>query len=471
MKTTFKSNNIFSAIFTVFFLLVLVSNAFANSINPYRIIIKLKNMPQVSSSQAIQPYLNNLSNTIGLDIAKVQPMADGAYVLIFAPNKIQQLASKTNSTVNATFKHIIELLAKRNDMLFAIQDEIIKVDPQPNTAKTIKVSHADQWDEQVPEDSIPSNPSWGVNLEKAWDITRGSSDIVVAVIDTGIATNTDLNDNILAGYNFVDDNDDPTDGGPGYHGTHVSGTIAANGTIFGMAPRTKIVPIKVLNDAGLGSISNVVNGIYWAVNDAVPGTPANPNPAKVLNLSLNAIGDCLQIYQDAVNAARAKDATVVIAAGNNNGEAASSRPGNCSGVIDVAATNWKGIRASYSNYGTTVTLGAPGGMTYSAILPSGILSTTKNGYQYKQGTSMAAPHVAGIAALLYSIKSTFTPDEIETILINSVHTFNTSSGVASPYDCVTAPKTCGAGLVDAYAAVVEAQSMVKASYYKTTIDK
>ncbi|MEU6626612.1 S8 family serine peptidase, partial [Streptomyces litmocidini] len=231
----------------------------------------------------------------------------------------------------------------------------------------------------------------GMNVPAAWDKTTGSG-VTVAVIDTGYAAHSDLASNVIAGYDFISTSADARDGngrdadakdegdwnatdgecGTGskastssWHGTHVAGTIAAvtNNTkgIAGIAYNAKIQPVRVLGKCG-GSSSDIADAITWASGGSVPGVPANPNPARVINMSLGgASSTCPSVYQTAINGAVSRGTTVVVAAGNSNANASGFTPANCSGVITVASTNRAGARSYYSNYGTIVDVAAPGG--------------------------------------------------------------------------------------------------------------
>jgi len=322
----------------------------------------------------------------------------------------------------------------------------------------------------------------GLRAPAAWDSADGSG-VVVAVLDTGYRPHTDLNANILPGYDMISDtfigndgsgrdNDarDPGDwvaagacgdGQPAqaqdssWHGTHVAGTVAAltnnNSGVAGVAYKAKVVPVRVLGKCG-GYTSDIADGIIWASGGTVAGVPANANPAKVINMSLGGAGTCDSTTQAAINSARSRGTVVVIAAGNDNDNANNYNPGNCAGVVNVAATNRNGGRAYYSNYGTSVDVAAPGGAQSSANDSNGVLSTHNSGtttpgsdvYTYMQGTSMAAPHVAGVAALILQKKPTATPDEVESILKTTTRSF--------PATCTS----CGSGIVDAAAAVTKA---------------
>jgi serine protease len=318
----------------------------------------------------------------------------------------------------------------------------------------------------------------GLNLPAAWDKSTGTG-IVVAVIDTGYRPHADLAANILPGYDFIIDtavsNDgnardnnaqDPGDavvagecgtGSPAqdesssWHGTHVAGTIAAvtnNGSgVAGVAYGAKVVPVRVLGKCG-GYTSDIADGIVWASGGTVANIPANPNPARVINMSLGGSGACDTTSQNAINSARSRSTVVVVAAGNSNANAGNFSPASCSGVITVAATNRSGGRAYYSNYGSVVAVAAPGGDVRSSSA-NGILSTLNAGatapgadnYAYYQGTSMAAPHVAGVVALMLAKNSALTPDEVATRLKASTRAF--------PATC----SQCGTGIVNASAAV------------------
>lgn len=322
----------------------------------------------------------------------------------------------------------------------------------------------------------------GLRAPAAWDQADGTG-VVVAVLDTGYRPHADLNANILPGYDMISDSfigndgsgrdNDPKDPGDwvavgacgggeptqaqdsSWHGTHVAGTIAAvtnnNSGVAGVAYKAKVVPVRVLGKCG-GYTSDIADGIIWASGGTVSGVPANANPAKVINMSLGGSGACDSTTQAAINSARSRGTVVVIAAGNDNDNANNYNPGNCSGVVNVASTNRNGGRAYYSNYGTSVDVAAPGGAMNSANDSNGVLSTYNTGtttpgsdsYGYSQGTSMAAPHVAGVAALVLQKKPTATPDEIESILKTTTRAF--------PATC----SNCGTGIVDAAAAVTKA---------------
>jgi serine protease len=217
--------------------------------------------------------------------------------------------------------------------------------------------------------------------------------------------------------------------------------------VAGVAFGAKVLPIRVLGKCG-GYTSDIADGITWASGGSVSGLPANPNPARVLNLSLGGGGSCDSTTQTAINGARGRGTVVVVAAGNSNSNAANFSPASCSGVITVAATNRSGGRAYYSNYGAVVDVAAPGGDVRTSSA-NGILSTLNSGSSgpgadslaYYQGTSMATPHVAGVVALMLSKNPALTPDQVESLLKGSTRAF--------PATC----SQCGTGIVNANAAV------------------
>jgi serine protease len=315
----------------------------------------------------------------------------------------------------------------------------------------------------------------GIRAEQAWGYTTGKGSIV-AVVDTGVLPHADLLPNLLPGYDMIADTATANDGDgrdadatdPGdyvlagecgsttainssWHGTHVAGTIAAVGNnaegVAGVAFGAKVMPVRALGKCG-GYTSDIADAITWAVGGTVAGAPANPTPARVINMSLGGASSCGTTLQTAINTARSKNAVVVVAAGNSNTDASKFSPANCGGVISVAATGRDGGKAYYSNYGSTVDLAAPGGSMNTGSA-DGILSTLNTGtqqaqadtYAYYQGTSMATPHVAGVAALMLSANPALTPDQVESLLKSTARAF--------PQAC----SGCGAGIVDANAAV------------------
>ena len=262
----------------------------------------------------------------------------------------------------------------------------------------------------TPNDSDYDN-QWNMRqmfFPDAWDVITDASSVIVAVVDTGVDTDhSDLIDNLIAGQNFVSDIDgnvypDDYDDQNG-HGTHVAGIIGAcgnNGTgVAGTAWQVKIMPVRVLDAEGNGYTSTIAKGINWAVE----------NGANIINLSLGGKSND-PLLKTAIDNAVAHGVTVIAAAGNHdsfNSSTAVCYPAQYANVIAVAALDADGNVASYSNYGPAVDFCAPGGDTNTAIY-----STLNNDtYGYEAGTSMACPHISGLAALLYADNIT-TPSAI-----------------------------------------------------------
>ena len=327
----------------------------------------------------------------------------------------------------------------------------------------------------------------GINAPEAWDVSTGDG-VVVAVLDTGIVAHPDMDANMLAGYDFISDAavsrrptdervpgahdygdwydagecDEPVAAGSSFHGTHVAGTIAElsnNGMgMAGVAHDAKVLPVRVLGKCG-GYTSDIADAIVWAAGGDVPGVPANAFPAEIINMSLGGSGSCAAISQAAINQAVALGTTVVVAAGNSGAEVANYSPASCDNVVSVAATGIDGARAYYSNYGAKIDLAGPGGGTEDSA--EGFIWQANNdsatspelgspSYVGMAGTSMAAPHVAGVVALVQSAvvasgAAPKTPAEIEAILVDSARPFP-----------VTPDEVIGSGLLDAPAALAKA---------------
>lgn len=342
-----------------------------------------------------------------------------------------------------------------------------------------------------------SHPVGGANINNAWDIADGDG-VTVAVLDTGITRHPDIAMSLAdAGYDFITDGfvsgrdtDGRVSGGwdtgdwdnvepylseclspnpsaSSWHGTHVSGTVAEltnNGLgMAGVAHKAKVLPVRVLGHCG-GSTSDIADAIVWASGGHVDGVPDNQNPAQVINMSLGGPGTCTaqsatgQAIADAIS----RGTTVVVAAGNDTTDVSRFSPANCPGVIAVASNGITGRRAFYSNFGSGITLSAPGGGVYPNDGYSGTpindgyvwsainTGTTVPGdaaYGGMAGTSQASPHVAGTVALMLSATkaagvATPAPAVIKSLLISTARPFP-----------VAPDQPIGAGIVDARAAV------------------
>jgi len=323
----------------------------------------------------------------------------------------------------------------------------------------------------------------GINLPRTWDTNKGA-DVKVAVIDTGILPNhADIagSPNLVQGFDmmsntrFSNDGDgrdaDPTDPGdavsagecgPGdpaqsdsWHGTHVAGTIGVGRTnngagVAGVNWNVKVQAVRVLGKCG-GTIEDINDAIRWAAGLPVPGVPNNTPPAKVINMSLGGGGTCAQSpsTQRAIDDAVAAGTSVVVAAGNSADDASGYLPAGCNNVITVAASDFRGrLVTRYSNFGSTVEILAPGGDVDRDDNrdgdPDGVLSMVRGGYAYYNGTSMAAPHVAGVAALVLAVNPSASPAQVLAQLQDT----------AVPRSSVECPRPCGAGLLNAFAPFV-----------------
>ncbi|WP_213999065.1 S8 family peptidase [Arsukibacterium sp.] len=415
---------------------------------------------QQRKAEIMQRRAERLSSRGGENMRYVRQMALDKRAVFRAE---RQLSKKET-------QRMLSLLAQDDEVELVEEDLILRASYTPNDTQ-----YNNQWHYY--------EATGGLRAPAAWDNATGQG-VVVAVLDTGYRPHVDLNANLLPGYDMISDafigNDgngrdsdarDPGDWvdtgecgngyppsfqGSSWHGTHVAGTIAAvsnnNSGVAGVAFNAKVVPVRVLGKCG-GYTSDIADGIIWAAGGSVSGVPANPNPASVINMSLGGGGACNSATQSAINVARNNGAVVVVASGNDNDNANNYNPGNCAGVVNVAATGRNGGRAYYSNYGSSIDVAAPGGAMNSANDSNGVLSTYNTGtttpgsdsYGYSQGTSMAAPHVAGVAALIKQAKPAATPDEVESILKSTARSF--------PATC----SSCGTGIVDANAAVLAAQ--------------
>lgn len=352
--------------------------------------------------------------------------------------------------------------------------ELMAEDPDVEYAEPdlLNFTTATSNDSRISEQWGFKDSTAGSNVFGAWDLATGSG-VRVAVLDTGYRPHRDLLANILPGMDMIattsraNDGDgrdadaqDPGDYGTcdgvlkssGWHGTHVAGTIVAQANnsegVAGVAYDAKVVPVRVLGVCG-GYTSDIADGIIWAAGGNVPNLAVNANPVQVINMSIGGIGACGTTYQNAINYATGRGVNVVVSAGNDNVDTSGQRPANCSGVINVASTSSSGARSSFSNFGAMVTLAAPGSSILSTI-DTGTTAPVGDGYGNKSGTSMAAPHVAGAVALMLSANPSLSPTQVSEIL-------------RSTAKAVTCPAGCGAGLLDARAAVTKAKSLLTTS--------
>jgi serine protease len=301
----------------------------------------------------------------------------------------------------------------------------------------------------TPDDDFYDPYQWNmtrIGMEEAWDISTGNG-AIVAIIDTGVKQSlADLAEtNFIAGYDFVNNDDNPTDDAG--HGSHVCGTVAQstnnNGIgVAGIAYNSTIMPVKVLNSKGSGTWDQVADGIRYAAD----------NGADIINLSLGGTVDGTTL-ENAVNYAWDNGVVVVCAAGNSN-SSAPYYPAYYANSIAVTATNYLDEKASYSNYGSWVDMSAPGGDSNDyngdgygdGILQNTFSRRSGDGYYFYTGTSMASPHVAGVAALVKACNPSLTNADVRTILETT----------AEDIGKLEWDQYFGNGIVDAFAAALQA---------------
>lgn len=397
----------------------------------------LQDRDAAALQRSLAAAANGVAAGKALGLAKLRRISTGAFVV---------RTSRRLDSVEAA--SLIRQLAVEPNVLYVEADQLLQPLLTPNDPR-----YRDQWGyfESV----------GGVRADAAWDSATGDG-VVVAVLDTGITRHSDLNANMVGGYDMITDlemaadgdgrDPDPTDPGDSHngqfstwHGTHVNGTVAAltsNGVgVAGTAFDAQVQMVRVLGKGG-GFLSDIVDAVVWASGGSVAGVPANANVAEVINMSLGGSGSCPTSMQGAIDSAVGRGTAVVVAAGNNGLDVANTNPANCNNVIAVAATDRNGARASFSNWGSRVDLSAPGVGIWSTF-NSGSTFPGDETYGTKNGTSMSAPHVAGVVALMQSVASTpLTPAAVESTLKSTARPL--------PVACSLG---CGAGIVDAKAAV------------------
>ena len=431
-----------------------------------RLIVKLRSAPGTAQPAAGDSNrVHALSSAAGVVLTRLRAAADGAQVValpgVMSLPEAEALAAR---------------LQQNPDVLYAEPDRILRPLLAPNDT-----TYGQQWNLW---------DTFGVGMEAAWNISTGSSGIVVAVIDTGIVAHAELaGARTLPGYDFVSDTFIANDGDardadasdPGnwvtaqeitdnpsicsgstaedssWHGTAVAGVIAAIGNngvgIAGINWGSNILPVRVMGKCG-GYSSDIMDGMRWAAGLAVAGVPNNANPAHILNLSLGGPGTCGAFEQAAINEIASLGKVIVVAAGNENSDAANFFPASCNGVITVAATTHTGSKSAISNFGTAVAISAPGGEVFDGILTLsnlGIQGPAADHYAYAYGTSLATAQVSGIASLMLSVQPLLIPSQVRSMMLSTALAFPDIS-------CTTA--TCGAGIIDAAAALALAQTTV-----------
>ena len=431
---------------------------------PGEVVVKMK--PAASGLRALP-----VTELKRLNLETKREQTSGGEVVYRLP--AQTLSALSVGDARARTLAMVKSLRARADVAYAQPNYIFQITTLPNDSGYPKQWH--YFDNGSAVDQAPG----GINLPTAWKTNQGSAAVVVAVIDTGILPgheDIDGSPNLISGYDMIADpgmahdgdarDADPTDPGDGivadecyagspmlpssWHGTHVAGTVGVGKTnnnlgVAGINWNVKLQPVRVLGKCG-GTLVDINDAIRWAAGLPVPGVPANPTPAKVINMRLGGASPCSDspATQSAINDALAKGVTVVVAAGNESADVAQFMPGSCNGVITVAASDRLGNLATrYSNFGARVDILAPGGDVRQDSdndgNPDGVLSMIEGGYAFYNGTSMAAPHTAGVAALLLAQDATRSPAQILSLL----------KANALPRSALQCPKPCGAGLLNA----------------------
>lgn len=448
-----------------------------------RLVIQFKQTDphRQSTMQAndLQTRLNSLSNSIGTKLQSLKRFGPNGSVVALPngqdPTQIMQRLQSDPSVQSVALDRRIRIRA---------QSSIVGL------LNALDLSHQSRsWNLQ----DKATQPA-SANVFPLFTNHHGTSPTVVAILDTGVRFDHPmLLGHMLPGYDFVSDafngndgqttggNDrdsDPTDPGDGvsatdllsdpgcgsvssssWHGTFTAGMLAGNPIsaegVFPINWNAEVEPIRVLGKCG-GYTTDLADAIRWAAGLAVNGVPTNPNPAKIINLSLGANGACVNAIEgQAVADARNAGAIVVVAAGNEGGSV--DTPANCPGALAVAATDQEGLKASYSNFGSSVTLTAPGGDSAYPMWGAGntgITGPLTNTYSAKIGTSFAAPQVSAALALAHSLQPGLSSSQLISNLQASTRPFLNVSGYSA---CDTASvgtfcnctsTTCGAGMLD-----------------------
>ncbi len=282
--------------------------------------------------------------------------------------------------------------------------------------------------EYIEEDGVVSisgtqtNATWGLDridqrnlpLNSTYDYTRTGSNVNAYIIDTGIRlSHSEFGGRASAGYDAIGDGQNGNDCNG--HGTHVAGTVG--GSTYGVAKNVRLYAVRVLNCSGSGSTSGVIAGVDWVAN--------NYTGASVANLSLG--GSASTSLDNAIQNAVNSGVTMVVAAGNENQNACNVSPARAENAITVGSTTSSDARSSFSNYGTCVDIFAPGSSITSAWYSSNTATNTIS------GTSMASPHVAGVAALYLEANSQASPATVTNAIVSSASTGKLSGiGSGSP---------------------------------------
>jgi serine protease len=477
----------------------------APAVTIQRYIVRLRTVPESAAWQGAPGRVASLAARRGLGVAEARHIVSGMHLLRVTPRPGESSA---------------QTLAR------------LRADPEVEYAEIDERRHA----LNTPTDSL-FNEQWylqnsqpsAVNAVAAWDVTTGSPGLVIADLDTGVRfDHPDLRNatanRLLPGYNMIANVAVSNDGGgrdadasdPGdwvtaadvktpqfgppctvanssWHGTRTAGILGAvtnnQQGIAGLTWQGWIEPVRVLGKCG-GYDSDILAAMGWAAGFPVTGVPANPYPARIINMSLGALGSCPQSYQQMVDELVGAGVLVVVAAGNEGGPVDS--PANCIGVAGVAGLRQVGTKVGYSSLGPEIALSAPAGNCVNTGQGQpclfSIVTTTNTGtmgpasntytdeYSFNVGTSFSAPIVSGIAGLMLSVNGNLTPNQlIARLQAGAIQPFPVSTAIdqatgmpppmchvpTGPNDiqaqeCNCTTSTCGAGMANANGAVLQA---------------
>ncbi|WP_429326579.1 S8 family serine peptidase [Paraburkholderia sp. GAS348] len=408
-----------------------------------RFIVKYKTgTAERGAASAVQSKLNRLANAFPSKAHHMRRMGIGADV-VTTERKLTAKEAKT----------FMRAIASDPNVEYVEPDTEMSTTMVPNDPEYFR-----QW--SLASNLKPATPYPGIRAEGAWDIANGSR-AVIAVVDNGVTSHSDLDANILPGYDFTAYNRGGNGSNPGittetcpvqWHGTHVAGIMAApanNGLgIAGIASAAKLIPVRVLNGCGKGYTSDIADGIVWSAGGSVPGVPANAHPARIINVSLGGSGFCETTFQNAIDYAVSQGAIVAAAAGNDQASATNFEPANCRNLINVGGSNRYGARWIGSNFGAGVDIAAPADSIWSTY-NSGTTAPGAEAYAFMNGTSMATPMVSAVIALAQSVAPTpLSAAEMRTLLAQN----------AQPFPTGQPDRALGQGILDANATVVAARS-------------
>jgi serine protease len=499
----------------------------------HQVIVKLRaaNAAAPGSVRGLsaQDRIANLAARAGLTMKEAHPITETLHVMRVEPASAGDPVAMTVARLSAD-----------PDVEYAAADERRYPHAVPNDTL---YPGGGQWYEQAD----PTTPA-AVNAQSAWDTTTGDPNLVIADLDTGIRfDHPDLlaiaaSGRLLPGYDFVsnatvaNDGDgwdaDPSDPGDwvtaadaataqfkgctvqisSWHGTRTAGILGAltNNAhgIAGMTWQGKILPVRVLGKCG-GFDSDIISGMLWAAGVAVSGAPANPNPARIINMSFGSVGTCTQAYADAISQVTAQGALMVVSAGNEGGPV--DTPANCTGVAAVAGLRQAGTKVGFSSLGPQIAVSAPAGncINTTGTCVYSIQTTTNSGsmgpvanddsYTGNQittadqpkgpnlGTSFSAPIAAGIAALMAAVNSNLNSCQLISRLEEGSLPFpqtspgetpqptacHVPSGTSDVQDleciCTNDGQTCGAGMANAPGAIEAALRPIAAVTLPTTV--